>query len=748
MEHDYGSVNPPNGYEPTSTSSKSDLIEKDKESNTKNYPYSVFFILSNEFCERFSYYGMRAILVLYLTRWLGFGDAPATSIFHAWSMMCYFMPLIGAVVADGYLGRYRTILIVSCVYFVGSLVLAVTAVPPPEVIGPSIGLFLIACGTGGIKASVAPFGADQFVPGQEKWQNSFFSAFYFMINLGSTISILLTPVLRADVQCFEDDCYLLAFGVPAILMLLSICLFFMGRNQYTRVPPTGDVIGKTFKCIFSGIVGKFQSTKYEEERPHWLYYADDKFENWFIEDVRRLLRVLLMFLPLPLFWALNNQQGSRWTLQAEHMDGSMGIFGKLKPDQMQALNPLLILIMIPILDKIVYPFLDKCRIPNRPLQRMVVGLYISSLAFVCAGLVQMKIDKAEDPALGAGQTGITFLNTLPCNVKVTSPFYEGNVLSLQMSDFLDRPDGHYRVKVESLCGKTDSKKVEQVFNFADRSSYRVIVYETEDKALKIGQFPDQRSKPKNGDSALSIFSTTDVIVNHISLITNTRDNLQYGKMGVIYNISQYNVSEFFTMEPSKYGIFVPDLVNDKWINMGISVQLNSGGVYTVFISGNEKNMSLTLYVDLKENTVSMLWLVPQYILITVGEVLFSVAGISFAYSQAPNSMKSVVQAMWLSTTALGDLVVIIVANIHAIPSQMAEFYLFAILMFIDTVIFMIMSFFYNYKPNSLYTELPDELTIPTDGLDNTITDRNVDTYTSNSENVPLHLRKVSITPQE
>ncbi|WAR10243.1 PEPT1-like protein [Mya arenaria] len=444
---------------------QSDLIEKDKESNTKvkqvNYDVGI----------------LETILVLYLTRWLGFGDAPATSIFHAWSMMCYFMPLIGAVVADGYLGRYS--------------------------IGPSIGLFLIACGTGGIKASVAPFGADQFVPGQEKWQNSFFSAFYFMINLGS--------------------------------------LFFMGRNQYTRVPPTGDVIGKTFKCIF----------------------------------------------------------GSRWTLQAEHMDGSMGIFGKLKPDQMQALNPLLILIMIPILDKIVYPFLDKCRIPNRPLQRM----------------------KAEDPALGAGQTGITFLNTLPCNVKVTSPFYEGNVLSLQMSDFLDRPDGHYRVKVESLCGKTDSKKVEQVFNFADKSSYRVIVYETEDKALKIGQ------------------------------------------------------------------------------------------------------MSLTLYVDLKENTVSMLWLVPQYILITVGEVLFSVAGISFAYSQAPNSMKSVVQAMWLSTTALGDLVVIIVANIHAIPSQMAEFYLFAILMFIDTVIFMIMSFFYNYKPNSLYTELPDELTIPTDGLDNTITDQ-------------------------
>ncbi|XP_053389913.1 solute carrier family 15 member 1-like [Mercenaria mercenaria] len=104
-----------------------------------------------------------------------------------------------------------------------------------------------------------------------------------------------------------------------------------------------------------------------------------------------------------------------------------------------------------------------------------------------------------------------------------------------------------------------------------------------------------------------------------------------------------------------------------------------------------------------------MWLIPQYILITLGEVLFSVSGLSFAYSQAPTSLKSVVQAVWLVTVSFGDLVVIIVANIHSIPSQMVEFFIFATLMFVDTIIFMIMSKFYTYKANSLdYCELVEE----------------------------------------
>ncbi|KAH3753821.1 solute carrier family 15 member 2-like isoform X1 [Dreissena polymorpha] len=744
MEPHYGTLND-GGSSPRETSSASELLDRNENSKIQKYPYSVFFILSNEFCERFSYYGMRAILVLYLTRWLSFEENTATSIYHAFSMLCYFMPLIGAVIADGYVGRYKTILSLSCVYFVGSLVLSLTAMPPPGRVGASIGLVLIACGTGGIKASVAPFGADQFGPGQETWQNSFFSAFYFMINLGSMVSIILTPILRADVECFGQNCYVLAFGIPAALMFLSIVLFFIGRRMYVKVPPSGNVIGKTFKCIFYGAVGRLQRTKYEEERSHWLYYADDKFENHFIEDVRRLLKVLLMFLPLPMFWALSDQQGSRWTLQAEHMNGDMGIFGTIKPDQMQALNPLLILALIPLLDKVVYPLLNKCHIPSRPLQKMVVGLFISSFAFVAAGFVQLKIDNAEESPMQADMSGLTMFNTLPCELQVFSPFFNDTIDGKKTSDFMETAGGKYQIGIKSDCGKSGKKTANGTFTVIEGSAYRLFAFEDFGGTLRLALFPDQRQKAKNGNAALSIFPVTNGAIEKLALLSDVTTATTSANVGSLVNISQFQPTDFMVFEPNIYSIFVPELVTDKLLNMNVSLDLKSGGVYTAFVYGDETKLTIALYTGISENKVSILWLVPQYFLITMGEVLFSVAGLSFAYSQAPQSMKSVVQALWLSTVGIGDMVVIIVANIHSIPSQMAEFFLFACLMFIDTLIFMLMSLFYEYKSNSVYTELPDDTTLTGEGDKG---DTKEILEADSSENLPLQPVKIILTAAE
>ncbi|XP_053389914.1 solute carrier family 15 member 2-like [Mercenaria mercenaria] len=580
MEAGYGTVKT-DGYNSSQTDSETDLIDKQKgkTKSKKKYPYSVFFILSNEFCERFSYYGMRAILVLYLTRWLSFEENQATSIFHAFSMMCYAMPLMGAVIADGYLGRYRTILYLSCVYFVGSLVLSLTALPPPEWYGPAVGLFLIGVGTGGIKASVAPFGADQFLPGQEKWQNSFFSAFYFMINLGSMISTFLTPILRADVQCFGNDCYVLAFSVPAVLMLLSLVLFFLGRNQYQKVPPTGNIIGKTFKCIYYGAVGKMKRNRYEEPRSHWLYYADDKFEYGFIEDVRQLLKVLLMFVPLPLFWALSDQQGSRWTLQAEHMDGNIGALGTVKPDQMQALNPLLILALIPLFEKVVYPLLDKCRVPNRPLQRMVAGLYISAAAFVCAGLVQLKIDMAEDTSISTGETGVMFINTLPCNVHIKSPMFSEELNSLGMSDFIVTDSGKYKMTAESKC-KGQNYKFEKTFQCSELKAYRMILYFDVNKGLKLSQFPDKRDKPKHGNAALSMFSIDD-LVDTLTIISTSADALSSSDIGIHFNVTPFKATDFMEVEPLRYKIYELSVVFSKLIDTSQNLRLKQWCLYSL-----------------------------------------------------------------------------------------------------------------------------------------------------------------------
>jgi solute carrier family 15 oligopeptide transporter 1 len=114
-----------------------------------------------------------------------------------------------------------------------------------------VGLLLIAIGSGGIKPCVAAFGGEQFkLPEQAKMLAMFFSLFYFSINLGSFISTLLTPFLRENVKCFGmDDCYPFGFGLPAVLMAVSILLFIAGRSKYRILPNQGNMFSKVCQCI-------------------------------------------------------------------------------------------------------------------------------------------------------------------------------------------------------------------------------------------------------------------------------------------------------------------------------------------------------------------------------------------------------------------------------------------------------------------------------------------------------------------
>lgn len=172
-----------------------------------------------------------AVLVLYMTQKLLLDEDTATVLYHAFNMMVYFMCTFGAILSDVWLGKFKTILLLSMVYTIGSVVVSLGAIPTINIsaeISLYIGLLLIAVGSGGIKPCVSAFGGDQFkMPQQAAQMATFFSLFYFSINSGSLISIFVTPVLRADVHCFGDnDCYPLAFGVPAILMITSICKLF------------------------------------------------------------------------------------------------------------------------------------------------------------------------------------------------------------------------------------------------------------------------------------------------------------------------------------------------------------------------------------------------------------------------------------------------------------------------------------------------------------------------------------------
>jgi POT family proton-dependent oligopeptide transporter len=203
----------------------------------KRWPPQIKFIIGNEACERFSYYGIRSILALYISQIL-FSTLPsgeakdrATEIIHLFIFANYFTPLLGAWLSDKLWGRYNTILYVSLVYCLGNLVLALGT---GSVWGLYIGLGLIALGSGGIKPCVSAFCGDQFKAEQSDLLQKAYGLFYWSINFGSFFSFLAIPWLK------DQWGYRIAFGVPGILMLTATMIFWLGRKHYLRFKPSGD----------------------------------------------------------------------------------------------------------------------------------------------------------------------------------------------------------------------------------------------------------------------------------------------------------------------------------------------------------------------------------------------------------------------------------------------------------------------------------------------------------------------------
>ncbi|XP_076458524.1 solute carrier family 15 member 2-like [Babylonia areolata] len=645
-------------------------------SNHPDYPSSIYFILGSEFCERFTYFGLRTILVLYLTNWLRLSRNEATAVYHLFSCVAYFSPIIGAIMADSYVGRYKTILYIGTIYAIGCIILSVTSFPPPELIGPFFGLLLISLGTGGIKPCVVTFGGDQFERNQVKEKANFFSTFYFVINIGSLLSTVITPMLRSDVHCVENSCYPLAFGVPAILMTLALIVFYAGSPQYKFTPPTGSLITKAIRCMVQN----------------------------FIRDVQLLSRLVWLFLPLPMFWALFNQQGSRWTLQAAQLDGRFAFLGRLKPEQMQALNPLLIVLLIPVFERVIYPCMKSCDISHRPLQRMVTGMLFSSLAFVCAALLQMKIDNTVEKPVESGMAGYTIFNTMNCKLVVQgtpAPFYQGNVPPFGQTSYWTVEAGTKAISV--YCPTTGLQAAVNA-DLQSEQAYRLVVTEQQGK-MKILVLDEKREKSTNGTASISFLHLLAWVNSAAVKVMSTRDEVE----AVVIKLNVSNATSFHVFEPGSYQLYFPTFAataqqnapTSGWTDVGKPFEVGSGGIYTVALidpsnSYDFADVVVESYVDVKENSLSMMLMVPQYVAITIAEILFSISGLAFAYTQSPETMKSIIQACWLLTTSVGDLIVVFVAEIKVVSDQVSEFWLFAGLMFADTIIFSVMTCFFSY----------------------------------------------------
>lgn len=350
---------------------------------------------------RFSFYGMKAILPIYLTSWLGFTEDAATTIIHTFNFAAYLFTLPGGIMSDSWLGKFKTIFYLSIVYACGSLVLALTSFPritgnPPHWWGAMIGLTLIVIGTGGIKPCVSSFGGDQFKPTQLAMISVFFSWFYWSINAGSMLSMFITPVLRQNVHCFgEDSCYPLAFGLPAALMVIATVVFVIGYKSYVHVPPAGNGFVQVCKACTTAVREKIRlkrsGTAYSKPS-HWVYYARTKFSAAFLAETKAVLAIVALLSPISFFWALYDQQGSRWTYQGMMMETKLGSID-IKPEQMGIINAFLILVLIPAFEYGLYPFMAFIGLRMRAVSKMFWGMILAIVSFVIAAFLQFTIEK-------------------------------------------------------------------------------------------------------------------------------------------------------------------------------------------------------------------------------------------------------------------------------------------------------------------------------------------------------------------
>lgn len=348
--------------------------------STEKYPSQIKYIVWNEACERYSYYGMRSILVIFLVQYLLIEKTAATADYHFFISACYLFPLLGAYISDRFLGKYKTILSLSLVYCLGHLLLAVFEHSKP---GFYTGLALIALGSGGIKPCVSAHVGDQFKPDQKDLLKKVFDLFYWMINFGSFFSSLLTPW---TLNAYGPS---VAFGIPGILMLIATVIFWMGRKEFVHVPPTGPNPHSTSKVLFSALKNLSKGQGFYGGA---LIDHPEKAVN----DVKAAMNVGKIFIAITIFWALFDQHGSSWVLQAKEMDLSVNIFGSifnLLPSQIPALNPIMVMGLIPIFTFVIYPGIEKIfRYKMTPLRRMGIGMFVAASSFVFVAIYQYILD--------------------------------------------------------------------------------------------------------------------------------------------------------------------------------------------------------------------------------------------------------------------------------------------------------------------------------------------------------------------
>jgi proton-dependent oligopeptide transporter, POT family len=365
------------------------------------------FVVVVELCERFTYYGLTPPFQNYIQNtqaddppgWLGLGQQGGTGLGNFFQFWCYVTPILGAIVADQYLGRYKTIIVFAIIYAIGQFILVLTSIPQDSVAGHTAGLIIamivIGLGTGGIKSNVSALIVEQYQNTKRYIRTEkngervivdptvtvqrMYTWFYWAINIGG-LSGMATTQLEQRVGFWA------AYLLPFCVFFLALFVLVLGRKKYVTRPPRGSVILFAFKVLWIGIRNKFNleaaKPSYQESQGGNKYKTH--WNDLFVDEIRRALVACRIFVFFPIYWVCYNQMLNNLISQAAQMD-THGV----PNDFLQNIDPIALIIFIPIMDLAIYPALRKVGIQFRPITRIFFGFMFAAAAMAFSAGIQV-----------------------------------------------------------------------------------------------------------------------------------------------------------------------------------------------------------------------------------------------------------------------------------------------------------------------------------------------------------------------
>jgi len=390
-------------------------------------PHGLSTLFFTELWERFSYYGMRALLTLFIvapvvTGGLGLSTVEAARIYGNYTMAVYLLSIPGGFIADRYLGAHRSVLIGGSIIALGHFTLAV----PAEATFYA-GLALVALGTGLFKPNISAMVGNLYGPGDER-RDAGFSLFYMGINIGGLMAPLITGFLAQSAP-FKNwlaangfdpaSSWHWGFAAAGIGMTLGLVSYMRRAPLLQRIgapPPTPATSPLPSLLVIAGTLAVLGLTVLSDNpRFHWLRAAfllvPIAAIVWFAMrgdiEGQHLAAVFVFFIAAMIFWAIFEQAGITIALFGQELTRNTLLGWSFPAAWYQSLNPLFVILLAPLFAALWLRL--GARQPSSPV-KFTLGLFFLGTSFLL--MVPAAMLTAEGLVSPLWLVGLFFLQTV------------------------------------------------------------------------------------------------------------------------------------------------------------------------------------------------------------------------------------------------------------------------------------------------------------------------------------------------